>query len=144
NRSRIKYLMSTKYQAAPEVAEIARQLINRYPSQFGHLANYTIDYIWRDKCRKLKTKVVLACVWIQGGYPAAKIAKAINTQDWADGKEHKYFVLETALDTWKDLTATQREAVIAHELCHMGETEDGDIFLIPHDVEEFTFIAQTY
>lgn len=46
---------------------------------------------------------------------------------------------------WQVLTERQREALILHELLHFGTHEKtGALLIVPHDVEEFGFVAATY
>ena len=45
---------------------------------------------------------------------------------------------------WTVLEPRQREALTAHELCHIGRTPKGGIDLRKHDLEEFAWIARQY
>jgi hypothetical protein len=46
---------------------------------------------------------------------------------------------------WQVLTESQREALVLHELLHSGTNEKtGALEILPHDVEEFGFVAATY
>jgi hypothetical protein len=134
----------SKWQAAPEIRQLAEDIIKRYPGQFGHLADKPIQYVWREKHRKLRGKQILGIVWIQGGLPAIMIKDALSTTGWAESKDSKFFMMEIAMDTWQNLTDRQREALVAHELCHLGADDEGNIMTLPHDIEEFSWIAQTY
>lgn len=46
---------------------------------------------------------------------------------------------------WAVLSEVQRNALMLHELCHLGENPDsGKLETVPHDVEEFGFVVATY
>jgi hypothetical protein len=46
---------------------------------------------------------------------------------------------------WQILTEPQREALVLHELLHFGTNEkSGALEILPHDVEEFGYVAATY
>lgn len=46
---------------------------------------------------------------------------------------------------WERLSAKAREALIAHELNHIGgRTEAGNVFLLEHDIEEFAWVVRQY
>lgn len=45
---------------------------------------------------------------------------------------------------WNQLEPRQREALTAHELCHIGRNKTGGIKLRKHDLEEFAWVARQY
>lgn len=45
---------------------------------------------------------------------------------------------------WQVLAERQREALVLHELLHLGTNDHGALIIVPHDVEEFGFVAATY
>ena len=46
---------------------------------------------------------------------------------------------------WRALSERQREALVLHELLHLGTHEKtGELLIVPHDVLEFGFVAATY
>lgn len=48
-------------------------------------------------------------------------------------------------EAWTHLTDRQHEALISHELCHVGGRNDqGAVQLLEHDIEEFGWIVRTY
>lgn len=45
---------------------------------------------------------------------------------------------------WAALEPRQREALTAHELCHIGRNDKGAVKLRKHDLEEFAWVARQY
>lgn len=60
----------------------------------------------------------------------------------------KEFVIEVWGKWWNDATSEQREALLYHELSHIGYTDkdDGDVVwrINSHDIEEFNKVAEKY
>lgn len=82
--------------------------------------------------------------------PAAKgglhaIAKCVKAPPmWRDLGQFEViiFAVERA---WKHLGERQREALMAHELSHVGGRNDsGAVVLLEHDVEEFAWVVGRY
>ncbi|MCE5334528.1 MAG: hypothetical protein LLG06_08035, partial [Desulfobacteraceae bacterium] len=62
---------------------------------------------------------------------------------------HDYdFIIELAADIWSELNTTQREALLLHEIMHVGVEVDDDgeakMFIRPHDTEEFAYVIKVY
>ena len=53
------------------------------------------------------------------------------------------FILQFDLNEWTDLTEAQRRALVDHELCHCGISDNG-WKLRAHDVEEFAAVIQRH
>jgi len=89
-----------------------------------------------------------ALLWDQD--PAAKgglhaIAKAVKAPPmWRDLGQYEVviFAVEKA---WRHLSERQREALLAHELSHVGgRNEAGNVVLLDHDIEEFAWVVGKY
>ncbi|MHB9144703.1 MAG: putative metallopeptidase [Symbiobacteriia bacterium] len=131
--------MSATFELAPEVEEIAREVIRQY---HGHLLGAHIAYAKRSGTWTSKRELVLG--------------RAVKVSD-RDKFFHGYdFLLIVNADEWRRLTPDQRTALVDHELCHCqratnadgdyAETKDGKpIWTIGgHPVEEFPEIADRH
>jgi len=120
------------YAEAPEVAEIARELISQHHS---HLVNTRIEYVFRSKAATNRGRIVLGKAKKVSGLSAF-----LTTRD-----PDAFFVMEIAQDRWTELTSEQRVALVDHELTHMGVDPDtGKLQLYPHDLEEFVDIVRRH
>jgi len=124
-------VLAVIYTEAPEVAEIAKGLIEKYHQ---HLLGEDIEYVYRDKAAMKGDKVKLGTARKVSALPAFLSRQSTDP----------YFLMEIARDEWLSLDAKQREALVDHELCHFGVTEDGSRYIIPHDLEEFTAVVQRH
>lgn len=120
------------YVPSEDVAVIARRVIGSDP-RFEVCTDIRIGY---------------ALLWgedpgAHGGIHAlAKCVKAPRL--WRDLGDFEVviFAVEKA---WRHLSERQREALIAHELNHVGgRGESGSVFLLEHDVEEFSWVVGHY
>lgn len=132
--------MATEYRPAPEVAEIARQLITRVT---GHqeLVNAPIVYVFRDEASTTRGRTVLGKARKISGLNAWLSHPELTPRPGSFSEPGEYFVIEIAHDCWERLDDAQRVALVDHELSHcaVGYTEDGRMQLAMrhHDVEEF-------
>ncbi len=134
-----------KYKDAPEVRDLARQLMERFPEDFSSLAGAKIVYCWREKAQQKHDKTILGTASIVSGRNALLVARnALGTEDWSEGKDFAFHVIEIAADAWKDLSEHQRQALVYHELLHCGMDDDGDPLIMPHDVEEFRRVGEVF
>jgi predicted metallopeptidase len=62
---------------------------------------------------------------------------------WRD-VAHVDVVIWVWSEWWARFSPRQREAVVMHELCHVGRNESGGVKLRKHDVEEFNFVVAHY
>lgn len=123
--------MTTEYTEAPEVAEIAERLIERHHT---HLLGLDIEYVFRSGTPARGSKAVLGRARKVQGL-AAYLSRT---------SEEPFFLIEITEHTWGDLTQAQKEALVDHELCHFGVTEEGNLHIIPHDLDEFTIIVERH
>lgn len=112
---------------APELEAFAGELIERFPDELGHLAGFTIRFLWRAK----------------GGTSCgvALLSKPQRTTGmlafFASGAD---FVSWLAADHLRPQVAPPStvEDRVLHELLHMDwDTEKDQPFLRPHDFEGF-------
>lgn len=130
--------MPALFKPAPEVAEIARQLITRVV-QHQELVNVHIEYLFLEQAQKSGGRTVLG---------RARKITGLNAWLAAPGKRPKgfslpeeFFVIDIAHDKWVQMDDNQRVALVDHELSHCGwhlNDEDMPVLTIrQHDVEEF-------
>lgn len=119
------------YRLSEEVEAVAVGVIAAHP-RFQHLANHRIGY-----------------AFLVGKKPEGKggthlLARAVKAPAlWADLGGYDAVVWANAM-SWAILSEQQRAALIAHELCHLGENEKGALEMWEHDVEEFTWVAKQF
>lgn len=122
------------YQLSGEVEEIAHRLINR-EARFQH-----ID----------RERIVMGYALQTGKKPEGKgglhvLAKAVKAPAlWRDLGSFEVVIWANEL-AWTGMPERAREALIAHELSHVGErTESGAVYMLEHDIEEFAWVVRTY
>lgn len=134
--------MPNEYKPAPDVAEIAHQLITRV-TQHQELVNTHIEFVFIKEAPKSKGRKILGRArkvaglnaWMSNPEQADRPATQWFTEPWP------FFVIEISHDTWQELDDSQRIALVDHELshCSYGIDDDGVVTLSirHHDVEEF-------
>ncbi len=133
-----------EYRPAPAVERIANKIIPRW---HDHLAGERIEYVFRDKAAKKNQKIVLGtCKKISG--LTAYLASP-DVEHAHDAEVEDFWCVEIAEDAWRELEPHQREALVDHELCHIGFEYDEDADLVTlkpaaHDVEEFGSIIDRH
>lgn len=137
-----------EYQVSDEVRKVAEPLIKNFHS---HLNGLTIVYLFQNKRDKRtgaaiaprsKGKALLGQAKLVTGLSAFLVSGATRT----DGDEiEPFFVLLITKFTWDKMKAAQRQALVDHELCHMGIDDDsGRPVILPHDVTEFNAIVRRH
>lgn len=124
------------YSNAPEVKEIANDLIDQHHS---HLANAPIEYVFNAKRMMKKSREILGEVKLVSGLDCFLI-----TRDLEEPHE-KIFVMTISKVAW-DLLVDRpdaRRALIDHELCHLV-CDDSALSIKTHDLEEFIEIVERY
>lgn len=131
--------MSAKHWPAPEAAQIGRRMLEHHP----HLLPIRVEYVFRDEAQKTGGKTVWGRAHRITGFKAM-----LATADADDSLGTDFFVLEFAWDVWELLSPAQRDALVDHEMSHLGiETTDAGntrLTLIPHDVEEFVGVVRRH
>ena len=136
--------MPTTYSTAGDVEAIAHDLIRRH---YPRLTTVAIAYVFRDPgatrdgvtVRAKARKISGLNAWL-AHRPRPLVTDALFDDDDSVGP---FFVLEVAGDVWPLLNDGQRRALVDHHLCHMGGT-GFEIFIRPHDLEEFTVIVERH
>ena len=115
-----------EYWQADQVKEIATKLIKENEVQFGHLLNFKIAYIFKDK---------------MGSDVAGKAQVLSPLNRFLSGYDAAILISD---EKFNGLKPIQREALIAHELCHLMLDESENLSTEKHTVEEFAFVAGKY
>lgn len=119
------------YELSDEVEDVARALMRDNPDQFRTPAKHALAYCLLY--RKLPN---------DGGIHA--IAKFVVAPElWATLGEYEGVVWVNA-NAWMHMGERQRQAVVAHELCHASEDDNGRLVAAKHDVEEFGWVVGKY
>ncbi|MBN1837891.1 MAG: hypothetical protein JW820_18685 [Spirochaetales bacterium] len=115
-----------------DLGACAYRLIDKHSTRFGFLGSYTVVFRWRAKGGKNKGKPVLG--------RCQKTAGLLKDFSKAD------FVIWAAADHCQaaNMTFRDMEALVFHELCHAGASEDDQARVEPHDFEGFVFELQEY
>lgn len=144
-------MSQAKYFEAPEVAEVAQELIANYHQ---HLIDFDVKirYVFVDKTPNSKGKEVWGtCRKVSG-------LNAYLEGESPDGDA--FFVITISKDIWDILPSDKKRALVDHELCHAwaevkqlkNESDDSDfetdnpvkLSVKPHDLEEFSCIVRRH
>jgi hypothetical protein len=125
----IPFSPDADYVESPQVREVARDIINRH-DRFRALDDFRIVYLERlgDPTGEGE-EAIAKC---QKASPLWRDVAGVDLVIW-DWRHH-----------WLAVTERQREALVAHELCHPFVTDKGTLKLVKHDLEEFHWIARQY
>lgn len=116
-----------EWRRAPEVEEIARQLIGKYHT---HLAEARILYLFREGKWSSQDRTT----W----------GKAVKVSD-RDRYIHGYdFLVIINEEVWHELDEPAREALVDHELSHCGQKENGTWCVWGHDLEDFAAVVRRH
>jgi hypothetical protein len=125
--------MSAKeFSIAPEVERIAEKLIEIFKPELEDWG-VPIKYVF---CSENPTK--------DGQAKTGLARKVTGFYAYLAGYPDGLFVLETGRPAYDQLTPQQKIAYVHHELCHFGIGELGNLTLYPHDIEEFSEIAEVH
>ena len=114
-----------------EYAEIGHKLIWEIP-ELADLreGDVTIVYLGSDAEKKTKGNLVYG-----------QCEKVAEKYKWGIPCDFTITIFEPNV---KEFTKEQLEILIFHELLHVGVDEDGNHFVKPHDLEDFTTIIDRY
>lgn len=142
-------MAKTTFEPAPEVEEIAKELIGKY---HGHLLDFKvrIEYAFTNKTPKNKGKEV----WAYVRKVSSLMAYLSETQETAGD----FFAMVVSKPVWELLPPDKRQALVDHELCHLwaeaDQADEDDADAIPeepvklslnsHDVEEFSPVVRRW
>jgi len=138
-------MASAQYSPAPEVKDIAENLIEKY---HGHLTDFSVklEYVFVDKTPKRNGKEVWAT--------CRRISSINAFLAGGDNGSDPFFTIVVSEPVWDVLPPAVRVALVDHELCHAwaeaNQKEDADeadavkLSLKSHDVEEFSCIIRRH
>lgn len=140
--------MASVFSEAPEVAELAREIIRK---DHPHLdaEDIRIVYLFVDPPPESKGKLVFGrCRKVTGLNAFLARENAPRDEDEEPDFGDPFFVIEIAERVWQVLEPHQRRALVDHELCHAAVIRDEEdvpkLSIRPHDVEEFTDIVNRH
>lgn len=116
-----------EYCAAIEVADISRDLIEKYHPALGQAE---IVYLFRDKAPKRNGKITLGST-----RRTSPIEKTLTGFD---------FIIWIAEDEWGKMDAKKRRALVDHELSHCGLDENGNWTTYDHDFTGFNAVLRRH
>lgn len=119
------------YELSTELEHRARRMISEH-DVLRHLEGFEVAYLWDhgDPPRNGKP-----CAWGK----ARLVPRWVQPMVLADG------CITIMSKVWLVLSDRQRDALLMHELLHLGQNEDSGLLeVVPHDVEEFGYVASTY
>lgn len=124
------------YVEAPEVENVAKAILAKGLQQHAHKEKVNIGYLFRDKAPISKGRVTYGMT-----------IKVDDRNHVFNGRD---VIIEISQDTWERMTPELKEALVDHELCHVGFTlneqgtgldlaENGrpKVHVMPHDFEDF-------
>lgn len=122
---------------APALREIGKNLISER-AEFAHLAQTKLIYLWKKTGGKSHGKLTLGKVQLASGL--------VHFFSEAD------FVVSLSADHLREygevpglLPIKFAEALVYHELCHLGwDAEKGEVVMRAHDFEGFIKEIETY
>lgn len=122
--------MSDNRHISDEYAAIGEMLIANY-DEFKDIreAEITIVYLASEQAKKQKGKLVFG-----------QCEKIADKYKWGIPADFTITVFEPNIEGF---TPEQVEALIFHELLHVG-VEDDRLFIRPHDIEDFFAVLKKY
>lgn len=141
--------MAAQYSNAPEVAQVAKDLISQHHPHLSLVGadgkGVRIEYYFTDTAPKSGGKEVIGkarkitslAAFMAGGDDEASL-------DAGD----PFFAIVIHRPSWLVMDADRRRALVDHELCHLGVTVDDEdllkLSIIAHDVEEFRAVIERH
>lgn len=122
--------VASGFHPSEEVASVANDLIAKF-NHFANLVDFDIRYAILEGDRPEDNKLDTLAKFVKA--PAVwHDLLGIDAVVWVNGR------------FWKTLEENQREALIAHELCHAEVNDKGKLVVGKHDLEEFAFVTLHY
>lgn len=122
--------MPKEFTHAPEIERIAEKLIEIKKPE---LEAFEIRYIFASENPKKDGREVTALA-----------RKVTGLNAYLAGSPDGFFVLEFGLPAYEELEPAQIVSVVHHGLCHFGISDEGGLWIVPHDIEEFDEIAEVH
>ncbi len=121
----------TAFLDAPDLYRLALRLIDSHPEKFAHLSQARFTCLWKKEGGLHDGKITLGKTSRATGF--AKYFGAVDIVIWL------------AADHLRHYCRRNVEAVLYHELCHVGwDADSGLITLLPHDFEGFAAEVREY
>lgn len=123
-----------QYMTAGEMKKLAGMLIEAYP-ELAHIKGARVEYLWRRKGTKNKGQLVYGTC-----------ARVTGREEFLTDND---FAITLAANWCTGLSYYEIEALLYHELCHIGqeiEEESGEAktVLVGHEFEGFTSEMNRY
>ncbi len=122
--------MPKEFAHAPEIERIAEKLIEILKPE---LEAFEIRYIFASENPKKDGREVTALA-----------RKVTGLNAYLAGCAEGFFVLEFGRPAYDELEPAQVVAVVLHELHHFGVSDDGNLSLYAHDIEEFSGVVKIF
>lgn len=140
--------MTAKYRRAPEVAEIAAELIE---TEEDHAAIFhsevRLEFVFIDKAPQSGGRIILGRARRISGLNAVLSELPLYEVELCQDPR-PFYVIEIAEDIWQALSPERRRALVDHELMHCRPDRDDNGELVlkmrPHDLEEFAGIIRRH
>jgi len=120
------------YRRSDEVQGIAERLIAQHADTFADVRDLAVIYLLRRVDGEMDVKTIDALAKCVKAPALWRDVYGVDVAIWVD---ERY---------WQRFDARRREAVIMHELLHIGVTDAGKVKLQDHSVEEFGMVARLY
>ena len=117
-----------QYEAADVVASLAKETI--IPKWHPECSKLSIAYVFTDDIGVSKGRVTMA-----------KVKKTTALEAHLTGLD-AILVVDRVI--WNRLAESQQVALIDHEFCHVGVNDEGALFLVGHDLEEFAAVVNRH
>jgi len=125
-------LFNGAYFAASDLDGMATALLEAYELDLQPHRTFDVAYLWKQKGGTRDGKAVLGkCVLVRGllaHFCPARFIIWLAADHLRDAKASRYLV----------------EAILYHEMLHVGEDEDGEPVLIPHEFTGFAAELRRY
>jgi len=123
------------YYRSGEVEAVAAKLIDpkgRHAITFGSVRDFSVIYLLRRVDGPMEARTIDALAKCHKAPALWRDVYGVDVAIWVD---ERY---------WQRFTERQREAVVMHELLHIGQNDAGKVKLLEHSVEEFGLVVATY
>lgn len=122
--------MPKEYSAAPEIEKIAEKLIEILKPE---LEAFEIRYLFASENPRKDGREVTALA-----------RKVTGLNAYLAGNAEGFFVLEFGRPAYDELTESDIITIVLHELCHFGISDDGNLWIVPHPIEEFPEVVEIF
>lgn len=139
--------MALMHRPASEPKRIGEELIGKYYPDILD-SGCRVEFIFRSECGKKGGHPVLGTLSKISGRQAFLSQLGTPSEGYVEPKYLAYYLVEIAEPEWKDLSPSQRVALVDHELAHCLLEHDDDegwtLKTTGHDLEEFSSIVERH